>query len=243
MASSRIFAPARPCLPFLPSPAEPGAAERAGRRADLARLLAGTALGMVFACTGQAMDAVAQTAGSPPIQLPPVSVEGSQPTGGTDYKTDQPALPKLQGPLRDTPQSITVVPRQYMEDRGVTNESDALRGVPGISLAAGEAGAQGNSLSLRGFTARNDIFLDGMRDFGSYYRDPFNLDEIEVLKGPSSVLFGRGSTGGVVNQVSKTPQLAPLTAGSITFGTDNTKRATVDLARPLPELGQGAAVR
>ena len=56
--------------------------------------------------------------------------------------------------------------------------------MPGISLAAGEAGAQGDNLTLRGFTARNDFYLDGMRDFGSYYRDPFNLEAIEVLKGP-----------------------------------------------------------
>ena len=99
-----------------------------------------------------------------------------------------------------------------MEDQGVTAVREALRNVPGISLAAGEAGAQGDSLTLRGFNARNDFYLDGMRDFGSYYRDPFNLNEIEVLKGPASILFGRGSTGGVINQVSKQPQLAPITA-------------------------------
>ncbi|HUN48239.1 MAG TPA: TonB-dependent siderophore receptor, partial [Stellaceae bacterium] len=82
-----------------------------------------------------------------------------------------------------------------------------------------------------------------MRDFGSYYRDPFNLDAIEVLKGPSSILFGRGSTGGVINQVSKQPGLDPFQAGSVSFGTDNTKRTTVDVNQPIPELAQGAAIR
>src|SRR5207344_1972189 len=95
---------------------------------------------------------------------------------------------------------------QVMQEQGVTTLRDALRNVAGISLAAGEGGAQGDSLTIRGFTARNDIFLDGMRDFGSYYRDPFNIEQLEVLRGPSSVTFGRGTTGGAVNQAFKSPQ-------------------------------------
>ena len=77
----------------------------------------------------------------------------------------------------------------------------------GISLAAGEGSSQGDNLTIRGFTARNDMFIDGMRDFGSYYRDPFNHEEVQVLQGPSAMTFGRGSTGGVVNHVSKSPQM------------------------------------
>jgi catecholate siderophore receptor len=94
-----------------------------------------------------------------------------------------------------------------MYEEGTTTLRDALRNVAGISLAAGEGGAQGDSLTIRGFTARNDIFLDAMRDFGSYYRDPFNLESVAVLQGPSSVAFGRGSTGGVVSQTTKSPRL------------------------------------
>ena len=71
-----------------------------------------------------------------------------------------------------------------MQEQGVTTLRDALRNVAGISLAAGEGGAQGDNLTIRGFTARNDLFIDGMRDFGSYYRDPFNTQEVEVLQGP-----------------------------------------------------------
>ena len=78
----------------------------------------------------------------------------------------------------DTPQSIGVVPQQVMQEQGATTLRDALRNVAGISLAAGEGGAQGDNLTIRGFTARNDLFIDGMRDFGSYYRDPFNLQEV-----------------------------------------------------------------
>jgi catecholate siderophore receptor len=173
-----------------------------------------------------------------PVELAPIPIEGSGTNGG--YKANIPQLPKLSQPLLDTPQSINVVPRQLMEDQGITATRDALRTVPGISLAAGEAGAQGDNLTLRGFTARNDFYLDGMRDFGSYYRDPFNLEEIEVLKGPSSVLFGRGSTGGVINQVSKQPRLAPITAGSLVFGSDGTQRFTIDVNRALEGVTGGA---
>ena len=100
----------------------------------------------------------------------------------------------------------------------MTTLRDALRNVAGISLAAGEGSAQGDNLTIRGFTARNDLFIDGMRDFGSYYRDPFDMQEVEVLQGPSSVTFGRGSTGGVVNQASKTPGLIGIRLGRLRLG-------------------------
>ena len=107
--------------------------------------------------------------------------------------------------LKDTPQSMAVVPQFVMKEQAVSTLRDSLRNVPGISLAAGEAGAQGDNLTIRGFTARNDIFLDGIRDFGSYYRDSFNYEQVEVLEGPAGIEFGRGSTGGVINQESKVP--------------------------------------
>ena len=118
--------------------------------------------------------------------------------------------PKFTEPILDTPQTISVVPREVMEQQGATTLRDALRNVAGISIAAGEGGAQGDNLTIRGFSARNDLFIDGMRDFGSYYRDPFNMKRSKCCKGPSSVIFGRGSTGGVVNQANKTPHLQPL---------------------------------
>ena len=199
------------------------------------RILMGGALGIAVAGGVSWSPAEAQTQ-SEPVELAPIPIEG----GGTGYRTTIPMLQKLSQPLLDTPQSINVVPRQMMDDQGITATRDALRTIPGISLAAGEAGAQGDNLTLRGFTARNDFYLDGMRDFGSYYRDPFNSQEIEVLKGPSSVLFGRGSTGGVIHQVSKQPQLAPITAGSFAIGTGGTKRFTVDVNRALEGVNGGA---
>src|SRR5262249_13927409 len=87
--------------------------------------------------------------------------------------------------------------------------------------------------NLRGFSARTDLYLDGMRDRGQYYRDVFSLEQVEVLKGASSMLFGRGSTGGVINQVSKVPSLAPRNEVSITGGTQPSLPATADLNQPL----------
>lgn len=169
--------------------------------------------------------------------LPEISVQGATPN---DYQPGASSLPKLTEPLRDTPQSISVVPRQVIDDKGATTMTDALRGLPGISLQAGEAGAQGDTLSIRGFSARNDIFLDGMRDFGSYYRDSFNYDSVEVLKGPASVLFGRGSTGGVVNQVSKSAHLGNDNTETFSLGNNSLARSTADFNQ---QLGDTSAIR
>ncbi len=153
------------------------------------------------------------------------------------------AMTKFTQPLVDTPQTIAVVPKFVLEDEGVTTLRDAVRNVPGVSLAAGEAGAQGDNLTIRGFTARNDIFLDGIRDYGSYYRDDFNYEQIEVLEGPAGVAFGRGSTGGVVNQESKVPQATPHVEVMSQFGTNLERRVAVDVNEPLPKLAGGAAFR
>ncbi len=157
-----------------------------------------------------------------------------------DASTIATSMPKYTAPLRDTPQTISVVPQEVLAEQGVTTLRDALRNVAGISLAAGEGGAQGDNLTIRGFSARNDLFIDGMRDFGSYYRDPFNLEEVEVLQGPSSVTFGRGSTGGVVNQASKTPVLSQSISGDISAGTDLTRRLTLDVNE---QIGKTSAFR
>ncbi|HWB50557.1 MAG TPA: TonB-dependent siderophore receptor [Stellaceae bacterium] len=196
-----------------------------------------------MALAGGITPGLAQSANGDGMALPTISVQGNTTSNTGDYKMDQPTLPKLTEPLLNTPQTIDVVPRQLMDDQGVTTFRDALRNVPGISLAAGEGASQGDNLTIRGFTARNDIYLDGMRDFGSYYRDPFFLEDIQVLKGPASILFGRGSTGGVVEQDSKLPKLDPFYTGTAVLGTDLTKRLTADVNQPLPQLGEGAALR
>ncbi len=209
----------------------------------LSQLLASTSPAALLglALSSAIHPAAAQSYGNGPVQIPTISVQDT--AQQQNYRTDSSSLPKLTQPLLDTPHSIDVVPQQLMKDQGVTTLRDALRNVTGVSLAAGEAGAQGDNLTLRGFTARNDIYLDGMRDFGSYYRDPFFLEDVEVLKGPASILFGRGSTGGVIEQDSKLPKLEGFTNSSVQFGTDMTKRMTADIDRPIGGLGTGAAFR
>ena len=201
-----------------------------------------SALGLALSCASL-LPAAAQTATPEATQLPAISVEGQGEQDG-GYNPARSALPKLSQPLLDTPQTVTIVPQAVMRDQNVTTLRDVLRNVPGISIAAGEGGAQGDNIRIRGFAANNDIFLDGMRDTAQYSRDPFNLEQVEVIKGASSSTIGRGTTGGALNQVSKAPRLQGFVEGSVTIGTDQTKRATADINQPLTGIGiDGAALR
>jgi catecholate siderophore receptor len=144
--------------------------------------------------------------------------------------------PKYTAPLRDVPQTITVIPKEVIDKQGATTLREVLTNVPGITLTAGEGGAPaGDNLTIRGFSARNDIYVDGVRDLGPQSRDPFNLEQVEVVKGPSSSFTGRGSTGGTINLVSKLPNLRRSISGSFALGTDETKRGTVDLNLPVTD--------
>jgi catecholate siderophore receptor len=172
-----------------------------------------------------------------------VGVQAKDTVSVTDSVTNSVSLSKFTEPLIDTPQSVSVVPQFVLKDEGVSTLRDALRNVPGISLAAGEAGAQGDNLTIRGFTARNDIFLDGIRDFGSYYRDSFNYEQVEALEGPAGIQFGRGSTGGVINQESKVPEVQQFVNVQTQFGTDKTRRVTADINEPELDVLGGTAYR
>lgn len=172
-----------------------------------------------------------------------VGVQARDTVSVTSSVADSISMEKFPEPLIDTPQSIAVIPQFVMKDQGISTLRDTLRNVPGISLAAGEAGAQGDNLTVRGFTARNDIFLDGIRDFGSYYRDSFNYEQVEALEGPAGIQFGRGSTGGVVNQESKTPAVEKFADVQTQLGTDLTRRFTADVNSPLENALGGTAFR
>ena len=143
-------------------------------------------------------------------------------------------LQRLPEPVQNIPQSITIVPRQILEEQAATTLRDALRNVTSIGIAAGEGGgAQGDNFTLRGFNARNDLYLDGVRDQGTYFRDTFNIEAVEVLKGPASIYFGRGSTGGIINQVSKAPRLEGFYDGTASAGSGPYFRGTADINQAL----------
>ena len=122
------------------------------------------------------------------------------------YNAPESHLTRLPKPLVDTPQSVTVVSEAVLEEQQATTVRDALRNVSGITVSAGEGGRQGDTFNLRGFSAQTDTFRDGVRDLGWFTRDTFNLEGVEVFFGPSAVLFGRGSTGGALNLVTKKPE-------------------------------------
>ena len=154
------------------------------------------------------------------------------------------ASPKYTEPLLDTPQTITVVPRSLMDEQSATTLRDVLRNVSGITFQAGEGGTPaGDQMTIRGFSARTDMFIDGIRDMGGYSRDTFNLEQVEVAKGPTSAISGRGSTGASVNLVSKRPTLAESYSGTLEGGNAGDKRTTADLNMPFdPEHGDAVRV-
>jgi catecholate siderophore receptor len=175
-----------------------------------------------------------------------VSLEVSGPDTSVDVTAPVSIVssPKYTEPLLDVPQTITVIPRSVIEEQGATTLRDVLRNVPGLTITAGEGGAPaGDNLTLRGFSARNDVFVDGVRDLGPQSRDPFNLEQVEVVKGPASTYNGRGSTGGTINMVSKSPASDSSQGFTLSLGSDRTKRVTGDINVPVKALGQHTAFR
>lgn len=148
--------------------------------------------------------------------------------GKYSVRATETRIGKGQQALRDIPQSVTVVTEKLMDDRNLDTFKEALKNTAGISFLAAEGGEE--DIRLRGFSlqATGDVFVDGVRDPAFYERDTFNLDRLEVLRGSASMLFGRGSTGGAVNQVSKTPRLMDENQVDLTLGSHNHVRLVGD---------------
>jgi len=158
------------------------------------------------------------------VTLQPVTITDKAPR----YQPEVTSTVRAPVAPKDVPQSLTIVNEELMKDQGTDSLKGALRNVPGITFEAGEGGRIGDSIRLRGFSVSGDIYLDGIRDIAQYNRDTFNDDRIEVLRGSASMLFGRGSTGGVVNQVSKVPRLNIGSEVDVTAGDGNYLRTTGD---------------
>ncbi|MDB5641626.1 MAG: TonB-dependent siderophore receptor [Hyphomicrobiales bacterium] len=166
------------------------------------------------------------------IDLPTIDISGGR---ETSYNPGETSLARVPTPLIDTPQSVSVVPQQVIKDQKATTLVEALRNVPGITFNAGEGGTQGDNINIRGFTARNDIYRDGIREPGWYTRDSFSIDSVEVLKGPSSFAFGRGSTGGIVNIKSKLPTFTNFTEIEASGSSAPGARAIIDVNRVISD--------
>jgi catecholate siderophore receptor len=160
--------------------------------------------------------------------------------GKNSVRTTETRIGKGKQALRDIPQSVTVVTEKLMDDRNLDTFKEALKNTAGISFLAAEGGEE--DIRLRGFSlqATGDVFVDGVRDPAFYERDTFNLDRLEVLRGSASMLFGRGSTGGAVNQVSKTPRLMDENQLDLTLGSHNHVRVVGDFNK---QTGESAALR
>ena len=173
------------------------------------------------------------------VQLAPVTVSGQAVTGS---KTDVSGSAKYAVPLLDVPQTITVVPRQVLDEQNALSLRQALSNVSGITFNAGEGGGgSGDSINIRGFSANANMQVDGLRDSAQTSRsDLFNLDSVEVIKGPNSVFGGSGTTGGSINMISKQPKSTDSTEIAARLGTDRYKRLTVDTNQTLGSEGFAA---
>lgn len=193
---------------------------------------------LLASAIGLALASGFATAQERAVELDDITVQGQQDPG---YKVDRASSSKQTAPLLNTPQTINVIPERLYREQGARNLTDVLRNTPGISFEAGENGfsTNSNNFSLRGFDTSGNIFVDGSRDSGSYGRDVFNVEQVEVVKGPAAD-NGRGGAGGYINLVTKTPGLDEFINGSVGYGFDGydskaRKRTTLDTNQVLNE--------
>ena len=153
------------------------------------------------------------------------------------YKADTVSSPKFTQPLVDTPQTITVIKKEILQEQGAVSLMEALRNTPGITMQMGENGntSQGDTFQMRGFSTQTSTFVDGIRDLGAITRDTFNLESIEVAKGPAGADIGRGSASGYINLVSKVPSLDDAASAIYTVGTADKSRLTLDVNRKMDD--------
>ncbi len=168
--------------------------------------------------------------------LPPITVSAKVSSGYTVPKIS--TATKTNTPLIDIPQSISVVTQEAIKDQNILSMSDAVRYVPGMGISQGEGNR--DALVFRGNRSTGDFFVDGIRDDVQYYRDIYNIERVEVLKGPNGMIFGRGGSGGVINRVVKEASWSPIQEITAQAGSFNAKRVALDVGQGINEV---AAVR
>jgi catecholate siderophore receptor len=161
------------------------------------------------------------------LALPAIEVSGGG-SGNTNEAST--GIARLPSPVQEIPQVVNVVPREIIDQQRAATLQQTLRNVPGITMSTGEGngGTSGDQFRIRGMPARGDIFVDGLRDFGAFTRDTFNVDSVQVLKGPSGEGFGVGTAGGLINQTTKLARLANYASIDQSFGSGFTARTVID---------------
>ncbi len=185
------------------------------------RIAIATVLSMAAAGSALADDAAAE--GVTP--LPKVTVIAEHESDGYLVERSRTAT-KTDTALIDVPQSISVVARDLIQDQSMQSLADVARYVPGAGMAQGEGNR--DAIILRGNSSTSDFFLDGVRDDVEYFRDLYNIDRVEVLKGPNAMIFGRGGAGGVVNRVSRQANWQPVRELTLQGGSWDNRRASFD---------------
>ncbi|MFA6231346.1 MAG: catecholate siderophore receptor Fiu [Rhodanobacter sp.] len=216
-------------MAFIKSRKHPRSSSRsaASMRWTTTALVSGLAIATPAAATDMgSADTIAQIAHAK--SLPRVHVQAS---AAPDYRVDQVASPKFTQPLLDTTQTISIISKDLIQQQGASTLAEALRNSPGVgTFYVGENGSTstGDAVYMRGFDTSSSIFVDGVRDLGAISRDVFNIEQVEVFKGPSGTDNGRTAPTGAINLVSKQATLGQGVSGSVSYGSADRKRSTAD---------------
>ncbi len=196
--------------------------------------------GTAFALTVAAVPAQAQETqpAAGPQVLGPVRVEGTafgiQPPADGGYKAERTtAATKTDTPLLDVPQSVSVVNQSQIKDQAMTSMADAVRYTPGLGFAQGEGNR--DTPVFRGNSSTADFFVDGIRDDVQYFRDLYNIERVEIFRGPNAMIFGRGGVGGVINRVTKQANWDSGRELRVQAGSGELWRGTLDLNQPVSD--------
>ncbi len=173
----------------------------------------------------------------PAATLPATAISGESQQRSYQASESRSAL-KIDAPLRDIPQTVNVIPESVIKDQGAKSLEDVLKNVPGIGQSNGDG--QRDQVTIRGFSAIGDMFVDGFRDDALYFRDLSNIERVEVIKGPAAVLYGRGSSGGLINSVSKKPNFSPQQEVGVSFDSEGQRRTQFDAGWADQEQGDKA---
>lgn len=191
-------------------------------------------LGLALATGSVGVYAQSEDALLSTVKVEAAAESDTRPVPGYSAKNSTTAT-KTDTKLIDVPQSVTVITQEILKDQSVQSMSDAVRYVPGVTASQGEGNR--DAVNIRGAgVSTGDFYLDGMRDDIQTYRDFYNTDRIEVLKGPNAMIFGRGGSGGAINRVTKEAGWDPVREIAVSLGADDHKRVALDVGNPINDL-------